>query len=45
MKLIELYRKAVELGMENDPRGRDRVTSELSRAGESFDQLAEKEKK
>ena len=44
MKLIDLYRQAIDCGIAADPRGRERVTAELERAREQYRELADKEK-
>lgn len=45
MKLAELYRKAVEKGIELDPRGPAEVARELERAKKEFDDLKESDRK
>ncbi|MDI6890984.1 MAG: NGG1p interacting factor NIF3 [Thermodesulfovibrionales bacterium] len=44
MKLRDIYRKAIETGMENDPRGRDIVLKDLERRKKDFDELKPDEK-
>ena len=44
MRLRELYKKAVEVGIENDPRGKDAVEKELERRKKEFDELKPDEK-
>ncbi|GAB4390720.1 MAG: hypothetical protein Kow0025_24650 [Thermodesulfovibrionales bacterium] len=44
MKLGELYRKAIETGIRNDPRGRDLVMRELKARKKDFDALKDDEK-
>jgi len=44
MKIREIYEKAVERGMELDPRGADEVARDLERAKEEFEGLKEKDK-
>ena len=44
MKLKELYRFAVEKGIQADPRGRDQVMKDLDRRRKKFDELKEEEK-
>jgi hypothetical protein len=39
MKLGELYRKAIETGIENDPRGKDAVLKALEESKKDFDEL------
>lgn len=45
MKLRDIYKKAIEIGIENDPRGRDVVLKELERRKKDFDELKPDEKK
>ncbi len=44
MKLRDIYKKAIEIGIENDPRGRDVVLKELERRKKDFDELKPDEK-
>jgi putative NIF3 family GTP cyclohydrolase 1 type 2 len=44
MKLNEMYRLAVEKGIENDPRGREAIEKLLAREKEAYEKLDEKEK-
>ena len=44
MKLKDIYKKAIEIGIENDPRGKDVVLKELERRGKDFDELKPDEK-
>jgi putative NIF3 family GTP cyclohydrolase 1 type 2 len=44
MKLAELYKKAIETGIENDPRGRDSVLRELEKCNMEFSELKSEEK-
>jgi len=44
VKLSEIYRKAIEVGIENDPRGKDRVLQELDRRKRSLDELQPEQK-
>lgn len=44
MKLSEFYKRAIEIAIENDPRGKDRVLNELSKRKKDFEKLREKEK-
>jgi hypothetical protein len=44
MKLRDIYRKAIEIGMDNDPRGRDIVLKDLEERKKSFDELKPDEK-
>jgi putative NIF3 family GTP cyclohydrolase 1 type 2 len=39
VKLSDLYTKAIEAGIENDPRGKDLVLQELDRRKKSFEEL------
>lgn len=39
MKLIDIYKKIVDFGIENDPRGKDKVKKELQRAKTEYDKL------
>lgn len=44
MRLSELYKKAIEAGIENDPRGREAVLRELKQKKDDFDNLPPAEK-
>ncbi len=44
MKLAELYKKAVETGVENDPRGKEVVLRELDAKKKDYEALSPKEK-
>jgi hypothetical protein len=44
MRLKELYTKAIETGMLNDPRGREKVLEELQARGKQYEDLKEKQK-
>ncbi|MEW6675428.1 MAG: NGG1p interacting factor NIF3 [Nitrospirota bacterium] len=44
MKLKDIYKKAIEIGMDNDPRGKDVVIKELERRKKDFDELKLDEK-
>lgn len=44
MKLRDIYKKAIESGMENDPRGRDVVLKGLERIKKDFEELKPDEK-
>lgn len=44
MKLKEMYRLAVEKGIDNDPRGREAIEKLLAREKEAYEKLDEKEK-
>ncbi len=44
MTLAELYEKAVSVGIENDPRGKEVVDRELSAARKSFEELKERDR-
>ncbi|MFQ5586563.1 MAG: NGG1p interacting factor NIF3 [Thermodesulfobacteriota bacterium] len=45
MKIGEIYSRAVECGMELDPRGREEVAKELERTRKDFEGLREREKR
>jgi hypothetical protein len=45
MRLGEIYELAIEIGIENDPRGKDKVKEILKRNEEEYRNLKEKEKK
>src|SRR3989338_7627797 len=45
MKIKDIYSKAVQRGIEFDPRGRTEVENELKRAKEDFDELKDEDKK
>ncbi|MHB8172399.1 MAG: NGG1p interacting factor NIF3 [Thermincolia bacterium] len=45
MKLDEIYRLAVEMAVESDPRGREEVQKALEKAKKAFEELKEEEKK
>ncbi len=45
MKLKELYKKAVEIGIENDPRGKQAVLRKLQENKKKYKELSKKEKK
>ncbi len=44
MKLRDIYQKAIETGMNNDPRGRDAVLKDLEQRKKSYDELKPDEK-
>jgi hypothetical protein len=44
MKLRDIYQKAVETGMNNDPRGRDVVTKDIEQRKKSYDEIKPDEK-
>jgi len=44
MKLGELFERAVQAGIENDPRGREGVEAELERLRKEYEALGEREK-
>ena len=44
MKLKDIYRKAIEIGFENDPRGKDVVLRDIERRKKDFDELKSEEK-
>ncbi|MEK6599512.1 MAG: NGG1p interacting factor NIF3 [Deltaproteobacteria bacterium] len=45
MKIKDIYAKAVQRGIELDPRGKDQVEAELKRVKKDFDELKEDKKK
>lgn len=44
MKLIDIYKKAIQVGIENDPRGKEQVLKELEKRKKDFESLPEKKK-
>ena len=44
MKLSDIYTRAIEAGIENDPRGKDLVLQELDRRKKSFEELKQEDK-
>lgn len=44
MKLRDIYKKAIEIGTDNDPRGRDAVLKDLEQRKKTFDELKPDEK-
>jgi len=44
MKLIELYKKAIQTGIENDPRGKDEVLKELEKRKKDYERIPDKKK-
>ncbi|HWR58168.1 MAG TPA: NGG1p interacting factor NIF3, partial [Thermodesulfovibrionales bacterium] len=44
MKLREFYHKAIEIGLENDPRGKETALKDLDTRKKEFDSLKEEEK-
>jgi len=44
MKLKDLYKKAIQIGIENDPRGKDEVLKELEKRKKEYESLPEKKK-
>ncbi|MGB9715914.1 MAG: NGG1p interacting factor NIF3 [Thermodesulfovibrionales bacterium] len=44
MKLRDIYRRAIEIGFENDPRGRDVIEKDLERRRKDFDELKPEDK-
>lgn len=44
MKLIDIYKKAIQVGIENDPRGKEQVLMELEKRKKDFESLPEKKK-
>lgn len=45
MKLKEFYKKAITVGLENDPRGKEQVLKELEKRKKEYESLSEKRKK
>ncbi len=45
MKLIDIYKTAVEFGKQRDPRGIDRIKKELEQIEKSYNEMPEKKKK
>ncbi len=44
MTVREIYKRAVQAGIENDPRGKETVDKELQQAKKQYDELKEKDK-
>jgi putative NIF3 family GTP cyclohydrolase 1 type 2 len=44
MKLKDFYKKAIEIGIENDPRGKENVIKELEKRRKDFEELKPSEK-
>ena len=44
MKLSEIFKTAIEMGIKNDPRGEDAVRAELQKERRRYEKLSEKEK-
>jgi len=44
VKLSDIYTRAIEAGIENDPRGKDLVLQELDRRKKSFEELKQEDK-
>ncbi|OGW37522.1 MAG: NGG1p interacting factor NIF3 [Nitrospirae bacterium RBG_13_39_12] len=44
MKLIDIYKKAIEIAIENDPRGRDIIFKDLERREKDYNDLSTEEK-
>lgn len=44
MKILDLYKKAISLGIDNDPRGKDFVIEELAMRKKEYEKLSAKEK-
>lgn len=44
MKLIELYQKAIQVGIENDPRGKNEVLKTLEKRKKDYQSLSDKKK-
>ncbi len=45
MKLKDFYKKAIQIGLENDPRGKETVLKELEKRKKEYESLSEKKKK
>ncbi|MCX7770964.1 MAG: NGG1p interacting factor NIF3 [Proteobacteria bacterium] len=45
MKLKDFYKKAIQIGIENDPRGKEVVLKELEKRKKEYESLSEKKKK
>ncbi len=45
MKLSELYKEVIKYGMQNDPRGKDKVAFQLKKTKSEFENLKPKDKK
>lgn len=45
MKLKDLYKRAIQIGIENDPRGKENVLKELEKRKKDYEGLSEKKKK
>ncbi len=45
MKLKDFFKKAIQVGMENDPRGKEEVIKELEKRKKDYNALSEKKKK
>lgn len=44
MKLRDLYKKAIQIGIENDPRGKELILKELEKRKKDYETLSEKKK-
>ncbi|MCS7214986.1 MAG: NGG1p interacting factor NIF3 [Thermodesulfovibrio sp.] len=44
MKLKELYKKAIQIGIENDPRGKETVLKELEKRKKDYETMTDKKK-
>lgn len=44
MKLIQLYKKAIQIGIENDPRGKDEVLKDLEKRKKEYESIPEKKR-
>ncbi len=44
MTVMEIYKRAVQAGIENDPRGKETVDNELQQARKQYDELKEKDR-
>ncbi len=45
MKLKDFFKKAIQIGIENDPRGKEEVIKELEKRKKDYEALSEKKKK
>lgn len=45
MKLKDFYKKAIQVGIENDPRGKESIIKELGKRKKDYETLSEKKKK
>lgn len=45
MKLRDFYKKAIQIGIENDPRGKETIFNELEKRKKDYESISEKKKK